>query len=360
MKNSSPLVLVLLGSLILGLFSAIVLTVVNFFIAFPLWIYLFVPIAITLAAFVVYFILIRKFIHNRLKVLYRSIRTEKLEQIDLSSIPMNVDIIYFAENEAKMRSKKTESELKLLRAQEAFRKEFLGNVAHELKTPTFSIQGYIDTILENGFEDKELAEKFLTRASVSVKRLTDILKDLDELIKLETSRIQLSIRPFDLIELVQEVMDSFEIQAQQKKITLKISKENFKEKWVKADRSRISQVLSNLIANSIFYGNENGKTEIRFYSVDDLITVEVADNGPGIDSKDIPRLFERFFRVEKSRNRNDGGTGLGLSIVKYILEAHRKVITVRSTVGVGSTFSFSLDKDKSSGTKIVTSRGIEI
>jgi two-component system phosphate regulon sensor histidine kinase PhoR len=349
MKNSSPLVLVLLGSLVLGSVTLIALIITKFFIDFPLWFFGFMPFAISLSAFIVYFFLIRRYIHNRLRVLYRSIRTEKMNNIEKPIIPMNVDIIQIAENE-----------LKMLREQEAFRKEFLGNVAHELKTPTFAIQGYIDTVLESGFEDREFVEKFLTRASISAERLTHILKDLDELIKLETNRLQLSIRPFDIYQLAQEIMDSFEIQAKQKNITLTFTKEHSKEKWVLADRSRISQVFINLIANSIFYGKENGRTEIRFYIVDDLITIEVADDGPGIDSKDIPRLFERFYRVEKSRSRNEGGSGLGLSIVKYILEAHKKTITVRSTVGVGSTFSFSLDRDKSGGTKIITSRGIHV
>ncbi|MFN5983068.1 MAG: sensor histidine kinase [Fluviicola sp.] len=360
MKNSSPLVLVLLGSLVLGSVTLIALIITKFFIDFPLWFFGFMPFAISLSAFIVYFFLIRRYIHNRLRVLYRSIRTEKMNNIEKPIIPMNVDIIQIAENEAKIQSKKTQSELKMLREQEAFRKEFLGNVAHELKTPTFAIQGYIDTVLESGFEDREFVEKFLTRASISAERLTHILKDLDELIKLETNRLQLSIRPFDIYQLAQEIMDSFEIQAKQKNITLTFTKEHSKEKWVLADRSRISQVFINLIANSIFYGKENGRTEIRFYIVDDLITIEVADDGPGIDSKDIPRLFERFYRVEKSRSRNEGGSGLGLSIVKYILEAHKKTITVRSTVGVGSTFSFSLDRDKSGGTKIITSRGIHV
>jgi two-component system phosphate regulon sensor histidine kinase PhoR len=201
---------------------------------------------------------------------------------------------------------------------------------------------------------------FLERAEKAIERMTNILDDLDTITRMEVNELKLVIRPFDIRELAKEVMDSFEIKAREKGINIRFSKDYSKEIMVAADKGKIAQVLTNLISNSISYGNQNGETLVRIFEVDDLITIEISDNGPGIEPDEVPRLFERFYRVEKSRNRNEGGSGLGLSIVKHILDAHQQTISVRSSIGVGSTFTFSLDKFNGSSSTIISSRGMTI
>lgn len=237
-------------------------------------------------------------------------------------------------------------EISKLKEQEEYRREFLGNLAHELKTPVFSIQGYILTLLEGGLEDDTINRAFLERASKATDRMTSILEDLDQLTKFEVNEMKLDITRFDIHELVKDIFEDLEMKAKKKKIKLKFAKEEYGAIMVRADRNKIAQVLSNLISNSISYGHEGGRTTVRFYVMDDIVTIEVSDDGPGIEEEHIPRLFERFYRVEKSRNRNEGGSGLGLAIAKHIIEAHGQTINVRSTPGVGSTFTFSLDKSK--------------
>jgi two-component system phosphate regulon sensor histidine kinase PhoR len=189
--------------------------------------------------------------------------------------------------------------------------------------------------------------------------MANILEDLDEITKLEVDTLQMQIRAFDIVELIREVFESLELRASERKIKLGFAKD-YGNLFADGDRVKIGQVLTNLMNNSIFYGNEGGNTTIRLFVVDDIITVEVSDDGPGIDEKHIPRLFERFYRVEKSRNRNEGGSGLGLAICRHIIESHGQTISVRSTVGIGSTFAFSLDKSKSQSSGLYSSRGIQI
>lgn len=234
-------------------------------------------------------------------------------------------------------------EIERLTDQEQFRREFLGNVSHELKTPIFSIQGYILTLLEGGLEDEKINRNFLLKAEKSINRMIEMVDDLDEIAKLESNRMQLNFKRFDLLALTKEVIESLEYKAKKKKINLVIKAEE-KNIFVKADQARITQVLTNLIVNSINYGKENGKTTVRFYDLDENILVEVADNGRGIEEQHLPRLFERFYRIDKGRSRADGGSGLGLAIVKHIMEAHKQTINVRSKFGEGSVFSFTLEK----------------
>jgi two-component system phosphate regulon sensor histidine kinase PhoR len=250
-------------------------------------------------------------------------------------------------------------EIDKLKEQEAFRREFLGNLSHELKTPIFSIQGYILTLLEGGLEDQEVNKLFLERASKATDRMVSIIADLDQITKIEADSFKLDIRPFDIVELIKDVFESLDLKAKEKNIELLFEKD-YNSILVDADKNKIAQVLTNLIGNSIFYGNQNGKTLISISGVDDLILVSVEDNGLGIEDVHLNRLFERFYRVEKSRNRNEGGSGLGLAIVKHLLEAHGQSITVKSKVGKGSTFSFGLNKSKSSSGVLLSSRGIPI
>lgn len=287
----------------------------------------------------------KRFILQKLKILYRSIRKGKIINQHNENLSSFDDAIQRAEVETKKWTEERTREITKLKEQEEFRREFLGNLAHELKTPVFSIQGYILTLLEGGLEDENVNRQFLERASKATDRMTTILEDLDQITKMEVGKIDLQYEHFEIVELVEDIFDELEMKAKKKKIELKFAKE-FDPIYVYADRGKITQVLTNLIGNSIDYGHKKGETSIRFYLLNNIVTVEVSDNGPGISEEDLPRLFERFYRVEKSRNRNEGGSGLGLSIARHFIEAHGQTISVRSTLDVGSTFTFGLDRGK--------------
>ena len=236
------------------------------------------------------------------------------------------------------------SEMNQLKQHESFRREFLSNVSHELKTPIFTVEGYINTLLDGGIDDKSINMLYLRKAAKSLDRLVTIVEDLEAISKIEDGSLSLEFQTFDISDLAKEVIDAVEIMAQKKSIDLRINPETNKPFYVFADKDAIRQVLVNLVSNSIKYGNENGFTEISFYEVSGLISVDVSDNGIGIKSEDQKRLFERFYRVDKSRSREVGGTGLGLAIVKHIMEAHGQSISVRSEYGKGSSFTFTLKK----------------
>jgi len=345
LRNLKPAYIVLAGSLAIGVFTLSILLLMKIYFDISLGVIISAPIAIGLFSYLTFYLFIKIFITEKLKILYRSIRKGKFQPTSEANFSLHDDIIAQAEIETKKWSDEKIKEISKLKEQEEFRREFLGNLAHELKTPVFSIQGYILTLLEGGLEDKSVNRKFLERASSATERMTMLLEDLDNITKMEVNQIELDLTAFDIVELVEDVFKEVELRAETKKITLKFAKEYDRIK-VKADRRKINQVLMNLIGNSIDYGNKKGTTTVRFYLMNDIVTIEVSDDGPGIHESEIPRLFERFYRVEKSRNRNEGGSGLGLAIVKHILEAHNQTINVRSTIDVGSTFIFSLDKAK--------------
>ena len=346
MKNLKPITLLLAGSSIVGALIFFVLLIAaiirNQYDAFEL---IIIPVFAGLATYFVFYFFIKYFITERLRVLYRSIRTGKFDGIQNKIYKLSDDVITDAEIETRRWSDEQIKEISKLKEQAVFRREFLGNLAHELKTPVFSIQGYILTLLEGGLEDETVNRTFLERASKASDRMTAILEDLDQLTKLEVNAIPLEISNFDIKELVTNLFDDCERRAKKRKIKL-IFAHDYDPLFVKADKGKIGQVISNLIGNSISYGNEGGTTKVRLFTLDDIVTVEVSDDGLGIDETHLSRLFERFYRVEKSRNRNEGGSGLGLAIAKHIVEAHGQTINVRSTIGVGSTFTFSLDQGK--------------
>ena len=288
---------------------------------------------------------IEKFIYRRIKKIYDDVAL--LESTSLTSGPITTDMkTLTAEIEKFAKDKRIE--IDTLKIREAYRKDFLGNVSHELKTPLFTVQGYILTLLDGAMEDKNIRKKYLQRASKGVERLIYIVKDLDMITKLEVGDLNLERVDFDIIELIENVFDLFEMKAAKKKIVLTFDMEYKDPIMVYADRDKIQQVLTNLLVNSIKYGQENGTTEV---SVENLIKnkviVRVTDNGEGIAANHIPRLFERFYRVDKSGSRAEGGSGLGLSIVKHIMEAHGEKIYVESAEGVGSEFSFTLERSHS-------------
>jgi two-component system phosphate regulon sensor histidine kinase PhoR len=332
-----------LGSLIL---SAVVFVAFYFLSEIPwfaengFWLF---SLGVALISFIVFYILVERFLNEKIKLIYRVIRKGNELHGSQNKISMSEDVVNDAVQETASWAKERHQEITKLKEQAKFRREFLGNLAHELKTPLFSIQGYILTLLEGGLEDEKVNRKFLERASFATERMTAILEDLDEITKMEVNRYELHRSRFDLVQLTKDIMESTEEHKPKKNIVIRLEKA-YDPIYVNADKGKISQVLTNLILNSINYGKEEGNTIIRFYPMDKVIMTEVTDDGPGIAESDLPRLFERFYRVEQSRNRNEGGSGLGLSICKHIIESHNQSITVRSKLGFGSTFAFSLPK----------------
>ncbi len=239
-----------------------------------------------------------------------------------------------------------DKEIARLKETEKFRKQYLGNVAHELKTPIFNIQGYISTLLDGGLEDELINRKYLERAERSIDRMINIINDLDTIAKLESSMLDLKRDQIDLVAMAKEIADQMEMEAQKRNITILVKgADNIPSSfWALGDKHYIGQVFVNLVNNSIRYGKENGTTRIKFRDMLDHILVEVSDDGVGISREDMPRIFERFYRTDKSRSREQGGTGLGLAIVKHIIEAHGEKISVRSELGEGTTFLFALPK----------------
>jgi len=287
---------------------------------------------------------VEKFIYKRVKKIYDDVSL--LDSTTLRSQPITTDMATLTQDVQKF-AKEKKIEIETLKVREEYRREFLGNVSHELKTPLFTVQGYLSTLLDGAMNDKTIRKKYLERAEKGVERLIHIVKDLDMITKLETGDLNLKLSIFNIVEVVQNVFDLLEMKADEKNIMLMFDMKYTKPIKVLADQEKIEQVLTNLIMNSIKYGKENGTTEV---SIEDLVNnkviVRITDNGEGIQKKYIPRLFERFFRVDKSGARSEGGSGLGLSIVKHIIEAHNEKIYVESKYGFGSEFSFTLEKTK--------------
>lgn len=300
----------------------------------------------TIMIFVISFSIIQvrveKYIYRRIKKIYDDVSL--LESSSFTADPVTTDMRTLTEDIEKF-AKDKKIEIETLKIREEYRKDFLGNISHELKTPLFTVQGYILTLLDGALEDKAVRKKYLQRAQKGVERLIYIIKDLDLITKLEVGDLNLELSDFDIIELIQSVFELVEMKAGKKNISLTFDMNYETPIYVRADRDKIQQVLSNLIVNSIKYGHPDGTTEV---SVENLIRnkviVRITDNGEGIPEEHIPRLFERFYRVDKSGSRKEGGSGLGLSIVKHIIEAHGEKIYVESLVDVGSEFSFTLEK----------------
>ena len=298
-----------------------------------------------IASYFSFKIAIQKFIYRKIKLIYRTIHKLKLDKGEkIKEFDFNTDVLNEVKTEVEKWDKTNKNEINRLRGLENYQREFVGNVSHELKTPIFNIQGYLLTLLEGALDDPEINEKFLLKANKSVDRMITLVEDLDEITKLESGTIEMDLQKVNMVELINEVLSSVELKANKKNITVKLEEEFLKPVFVLADARRITQVLVNLIINSIKYGKENGETLIKLYDMHDNILVEVADNGIGIKEEHLSRLFERFYRTDKGRDRQTGGSGLGLSIVKHILEAHNQTVNVRSSEGVGSTFSFTLKK----------------
>lgn len=287
---------------------------------------------------------VEHFIYRRVKKIYDDVSL--LESTSFRNQPITTDMATLTQQVKKFATDK-KMEIETLKVREEYRREFLGNVSHELKTPLFTVQGYLSTLLDGAMNDKNIRKKYLERAEKGVERLIYIVEDLDMISKLETGDLNLELSKFNIVELIQNVFDLLEMNADKKNIILMFDRKYSKPIRVFADREKIQQVVTNLVMNSIKYGKENGTTEVTIEDlVNDKIIIRFRDNGEGIEKQFIPRLFERFFRVDKSGARSEGGSGLGLSIVKHIIEAHGEKIYVESEFGKGSEFSFTLEKYK--------------
>lgn len=295
--------------------------------------------------FILFIYAIEVFIYRKIKLVYKNIHNLKLKKVGprFPEFHSN-DPITDVENEVRNWAEAKFTEIEQLREMEQYRKEFLGNVSHELKTPIFNIQGYINTLLDGAIDDPEVAVPFLKKAAKSTDRIATLVDELEAITQLESGFLTMEMEPFDIHELIHDIFDSLASRAAKRNITLKFKDGCDVPFMVEADKDRIRQVVINLIVNSIKYGNDNGTTQVGIYDMDKNALIEVADNGIGITEEHIPRLFERFYRVDKSRSRDGGGTGLGLSIVKHIIEAHNQTIHARSTINVGTTFGFTLKK----------------
>lgn len=299
-------------------------------------------------SFVISFLILYYFYHieisREINRLSEKIRIKFLQ----NQIPEKLNLLEDDDSLAELEEKvdflieSREKELKHFENLDSYRKEYLGNVSHELKTPVFNIQGYVDTLLNGGLEDKNVNMDFLKRTEQSIDRLINIIDDLETITQLESGQLYLDADSFDIAALCRDIYAALELSAAKKNIKLELARKYDKPILVKADKYRIRQVLVNLITNSIKYGSENGITLISLNYLNSDVVVEVSDNGVGIESQHLPRVFERFYRIDKGRSREQGGTGLGLAIVKHILEAHDKSIKVESELGKGTTFTFSL------------------
>ncbi|WP_100842411.1 cell wall metabolism sensor histidine kinase WalK [Flavobacterium sp. 5] len=285
---------------------------------------------------------VERFIYRRVKKIYDDVSL--LESSTFINKPINTDMETLTREVKKFATDK-KLEIEMLQIREEYRREFLGNVSHELKTPLFTVQGYLSTLIDGAMEDKTIRKKYLKRAEKGVERLIYIVEDLDMITKLESGDLNLDFTKFDIVKLIQNVFDLLEMKADKKDITLAFENDKMKPIFVNGDKDKIQQVVENLIVNSIKYGKEGGLTEVSIVNLTNKkVLVRISDNGEGIELHNISRVFERFYRVDKSGARTEGGSGLGLSIVKHIIEAHKEKIYVESEFGIGSEFSFTLEK----------------
>ncbi len=312
------------------------------FLRYLIWITIFF-----LAAYFINIFFLKRYIYRKVKVIYKTIHKHKLAPAEKSkTIDVTSNIIDEVEREVVEWADNQAKEIEKYKVLEEYRRKFVGDISHELKTPIFNIQGYLETLIDNDLQDEEINIPYLKKAVRNLNRLQTIVEDLEGIARLESGELMLEMQPFDIKKLTEEVFEELEIKASEKNIFLEFKEGASSSYTVRADRESIHQVLNNLINNSIKYGVEGGRTKVGFYDMDKYLLIEVADNGIGIPKKHINHVFDRFYRVDKSRSRTLGGSGLGLSIVKHIIEAHKQTVNVRSTPELGSTFGFTLEKAK--------------
>ncbi|MBT8255697.1 MAG: sensor histidine kinase [Bacteroidia bacterium] len=295
-------------------------------------------------SFIIIQVRVEKFIYKRVKKIYDDVSI--LDASTFQNQPITTDMETLTKEVERFAENK-KLEIETLKVRENYRKEFIGTISHELKTPLFTVQGYILTLLDGAMGDKAVRKKYLQRASKGVERLIYIVKDLDMITKLEMGDLVLHKSDFNIVETIQNVFDLLEMKSTKKDISLEFDIDYEDSIMVHADQERIQQILTNLLENSIKYGRTDGTTEVSIENlIKNKVIIRVTDNGEGIEASKIPRLFERFFRVDQSGSRKEGGSGLGLAIVKHLVEAHGEKIYVESQFGVGSEFSFTLERAK--------------
>ena len=339
-------------SLLLALISVVIMLL--FVIILLLWSdksVVLMSVVVLIAIAVIYAVvryLVRKFVVYKIRPVYQMALSREVKSSDLEKeLLLGVDVEKKMRDELTELTENTRYEIARLKENEKYRKDYIGNVAHELKTPIFNIHGYISTLLDGAMDDEEISRKYLVYAEKNIDRLVNIVNDLDKITKLESGTLNMNMERFDIVRLTKDIVDTVKFDATKRNIRIIVGDEEPSEHLkinVRADRAYMEQVLVNLIINSVHYGKEGGTTRISFVDLFDKVMVEVSDNGIGIAKEDQPRIFERFYRTDKSRSREQGGTGLGLSIVKHIIEAHNETITLRSELGVGTTFSFTISK----------------
>lgn len=317
--------------------TLIVAGLMYFFFEFSLKFSLIYAACIFVFAFVSIQYRLENYIYKKVRLIYDDVTTDSSQTVSTDIATLTREVQKFA-NDKKV-------QIEMLQDREQYRREFIGNVSHELKTPLFTVQGYLSTLLDGAMSDKTLRKKYLERAEKGVDRLIRIVQDLDMITKLESGDEPTRMERFDIVRVVQDVLDLLEMKASKKDIMLLFDRKYPKPIWVVGDEEKIEQALVNLIMNSIKYGKEKGSTEVSIEEYESgKVIVRVTDNGEGIEKQNLARVFERFYRVDKSGSRSEGGSGLGLSIVKHIVEAHNQRIMVKSQPGVGSEFSFTLEK----------------
>jgi two-component system phosphate regulon sensor histidine kinase PhoR len=344
-KNLPPSKLAFFSALIialpLGLFT---------FVLEPNWIIsLLSTCVIFLCCFSLIYYILQNFIYRQIKLIYKLIshtKASKREEFYYKHILPQKSIDEVREDVVKWASHR-KKEIEVLQQNEVFRREFLQNLSHELKTPIFAIQGYVETLLGGAIHNQEVNTKFLQSSSRNIERLVNLVDDLDEISKLESGELILNQQSFVIQDLIKDVYDSLYIKSSEKHISCVVKKGCEMPLMVSADKEKIRQVLINLVDNAIKYGKVNGNIEASFYKVERThVLIEISDDGSGIAEEHRLRIFERFYRTDSARSRKIGGSGLGLSICKHIIEAHNQSIHVRSTVDVGTTFGFSLPVGK--------------
>ena len=347
-KNLSPR--------LLSYITAIIIATANALLSLFVYTHWYTPFLVFIVTFIIiywlYYYTLQRFIYRKIKIIYKFIyqtKATKKEEFFYDNILPQKSIEEVSEDVQKWAAQRKD-EIEMLKANEQFRKEFLMNLAHELRTPIFSIQGYVDTLLGGALEDEEVNRKFLGNASKSIDRLVRLVDDLDEISKLESGKTSIIQESFYIQDLIKDVYEELTLKAQARGIQMQFKKGTERPVVVYADKQKIKQVLVNLVENAIKYGNDQGMVSAGCYEMDDKHAyIEVSDDGPGIGEEHLPRIFERFYRADRSRARHIGGTGLGLAIVKHIIEAHGQTVTVRSKLGVGSSFGFTLNR--TSGTE---------
>ena len=343
----------LVNSKTIAFIIASIITIVSLFINWiagfgDSWYILSIHLSILISSFILVYITVEYLIFKEINKIYEVLDRLKqkennvnLKDFKTKNLPIKRKKIF---EEVYTYVSKKQAEITELKKLETFRREFLADISHELKTPIFAAQGFIHTLLDGAMNDKDVREKFLKKAAKSLDGLQEMVEELLMLSKLETGELQMHVEDFDIHNLTKDVFELLENKAKKRDIDLKFADNSDYTHLVKGDSYQIKQVIKNLVENAVNYGNDKGKVVVGFDNDKENVIISVKDDGPGIPPEHLKRVFERFYRIEKSRSKDKGGSGLGLAIVQEIVEAHKSKVMVTSKVGKGTTFAFILKK----------------